>query len=247
MEVFAVIMEKGAIPAGPPVFVCRQTTMAEVEQAVAAGDADLEVAFPVANRVKPEGDVAVLRTARRAVCKGPPPRPVRRRCARDLRAALCRARRTGSRDHRADPRVLPQRSLRGRPRGDPDRDPRAGRLSAPITPLSAPSTADCTTPSACVRLSRRTRPCGLAVRRRRAGSRRRGARASGRDPDPRPPRRASTGRGRLRRPASGRLRCVRPRRTARGRRRPGSGRRSIRHRELSTLLFRRVPRHDSAA
>jgi AraC family transcriptional regulator len=57
MEIWAVIMEKGAIPAGPPVFVCRQTGMAEVEQAAAAGDADLEVAFPVANRVKPEGDV----------------------------------------------------------------------------------------------------------------------------------------------------------------------------------------------
>lgn len=58
MEVFAVIMEKGAIPAGPPVFICHETAMTEVEQAVAAGDADLEVAFPVANRVKPEGDVA---------------------------------------------------------------------------------------------------------------------------------------------------------------------------------------------
>ncbi len=58
MEVFAVIMEKGAIPAGPPVFVCRETSVAEVEQATAAGDADLEVAFPVANRVKPVGDVA---------------------------------------------------------------------------------------------------------------------------------------------------------------------------------------------
>ena len=58
MEVFAVIMEKGAIPAGPPLFVCRETTMTEVEQAAAAGNADLEVAFPVANRVKPEGDVA---------------------------------------------------------------------------------------------------------------------------------------------------------------------------------------------
>jgi effector-binding domain-containing protein len=57
MEVFAVIMEKGAIPAGPPVFVCRQIAVAEVEQAVASGDADLEVAFPVANRVKPVGDV----------------------------------------------------------------------------------------------------------------------------------------------------------------------------------------------
>ncbi|MEN6343308.1 MAG: GyrI-like domain-containing protein [Methanospirillum sp.] len=57
MEIWAVIMEKGAIPAGPPVFVCRQTAIAEVEQAVASGDADLEVAFPVANRVKPEGYV----------------------------------------------------------------------------------------------------------------------------------------------------------------------------------------------
>jgi AraC family transcriptional regulator len=57
MEVWAVIMEKGAIPAGPPVFVCRETAMPEVEQAVATGDADLEVAFPVANRVKPVGDV----------------------------------------------------------------------------------------------------------------------------------------------------------------------------------------------
>ncbi len=57
MEVFAVIMEKGAIPAGPPVSVYRQTTVAEVEQAEASGDADLEVAFPVSNRVKPEGDV----------------------------------------------------------------------------------------------------------------------------------------------------------------------------------------------
>jgi effector-binding domain-containing protein len=57
MEVFAVIVERGAIPAGPPVFVCRETVAAEVERAAADGDADLEVAFPVANRVKPEGDV----------------------------------------------------------------------------------------------------------------------------------------------------------------------------------------------
>jgi effector-binding domain-containing protein len=57
MEVFAVIMEKGAIPAGPPVSIYRETSVAEVEQSVAAGSADLEVAFPVANRVKPEGDV----------------------------------------------------------------------------------------------------------------------------------------------------------------------------------------------
>jgi len=57
MEIWAVIMEKGAIPAGPPAFVCRQPTIAEVEHAGASGDADLEVAFPVANRVKPEGDI----------------------------------------------------------------------------------------------------------------------------------------------------------------------------------------------
>jgi effector-binding domain-containing protein len=57
MEVFAVIVERGAIPAGPPVFVCRETAVAEVERAMAEGDADLEVAFPVANRVKPEGDI----------------------------------------------------------------------------------------------------------------------------------------------------------------------------------------------
>ncbi len=58
MEVFAVIVEKGAIPTGPPAFVCRETSMCEVEQSTAAGDADLEVVFPVANRVKPVGDVA---------------------------------------------------------------------------------------------------------------------------------------------------------------------------------------------
>ena len=57
-EVWAVIDEKGAIPAGPPVSIYRQTAVAEVNRAVASGDdADLEVAFPVANRVKPEGDV----------------------------------------------------------------------------------------------------------------------------------------------------------------------------------------------
>ena len=58
MEIFAVIMEKGAIPAGPPAFVCHETSVCEVEQATAAGDADLEVVFPVANRVRPVGDVA---------------------------------------------------------------------------------------------------------------------------------------------------------------------------------------------
>lgn len=57
MEVFAVIVEKGAIPAGPPVSIYRQTSIAEVEQAVADGNAELEVAFPVANRVKPVGSV----------------------------------------------------------------------------------------------------------------------------------------------------------------------------------------------
>ena len=61
MEVWAVIMEKGAIPAGPPVFVCRQIATAAGEQVVASGDADLEVAFPVANRAKPEGDVEYVR------------------------------------------------------------------------------------------------------------------------------------------------------------------------------------------
>jgi len=75
MEVFAVIMEKGAIPAGPPVYVCRETSVAEVEQATATCDADLEVAFPVANRVKPEGDVTyyVLPAGRfaKALHRGP--------------------------------------------------------------------------------------------------------------------------------------------------------------------------------
>ena len=87
---------KGAIPAGPPVFVCRQTGMAEVGQAVAAGDADLEVAFPVANRVKPEGDIEYWLPpdgSPRSSTK------VRRAMYRDLRAALCRACRAGSCDH----------------------------------------------------------------------------------------------------------------------------------------------------
>lgn len=57
MEVWTVILEKDAIPAGPPVSIYRQTAVAEVEQAAVTGDADLEVAFPVANRVKPGGDV----------------------------------------------------------------------------------------------------------------------------------------------------------------------------------------------
>ncbi len=57
MEVFAVIVEKGAIPAGPPVSIYRETCAAEVEQVVASGETDLEVAFPVANRVRPGGDV----------------------------------------------------------------------------------------------------------------------------------------------------------------------------------------------
>ncbi len=57
MEVFGVIVEKGAIPAGPPVFVCHETSATEVERAAADGNADLEVAFPVANRVRPGGEV----------------------------------------------------------------------------------------------------------------------------------------------------------------------------------------------
>lgn len=58
MEVFGVIMEKGAIPAGPPIFICHEASMEAADRATATGDADLEVVFPVANRVKPAGDVA---------------------------------------------------------------------------------------------------------------------------------------------------------------------------------------------
>ncbi len=75
MQVFGVIMEKGAIPAGAPVYLSHETTREAALDCMKRGEADLEVAFPIANRVKDEGEVRYYELAggrfARLVHRGP--------------------------------------------------------------------------------------------------------------------------------------------------------------------------------
>jgi effector-binding domain-containing protein len=56
-EVFSAVMERGAIPAGPPVYLSRETSIEEAHACQERGEADLEVAWGVANRVTDVGEV----------------------------------------------------------------------------------------------------------------------------------------------------------------------------------------------
>ena len=53
---FAVRREIG--PAGPPIFLCHEKSAEDASQADAAGNADIEVTFPVTGRTRPEGDIS---------------------------------------------------------------------------------------------------------------------------------------------------------------------------------------------
>lgn len=57
-EVCTLILEKGGIPIGPPVALYPETLAGDAGQATEPGELELEVAFPVANRVKTEGEIA---------------------------------------------------------------------------------------------------------------------------------------------------------------------------------------------
>jgi effector-binding domain-containing protein len=50
-------MENGIAVAGPPVFVCHEITPEAVREADRAGTADVEVAWPVAGKVKGAGEI----------------------------------------------------------------------------------------------------------------------------------------------------------------------------------------------
>ncbi len=56
-EVYEAVMKRGAIPAGPPVYLSRETSREEALACQESGEADLEVAWAVANRVKDMGEV----------------------------------------------------------------------------------------------------------------------------------------------------------------------------------------------
>ena len=56
-EVYTAVEERGAIPAGPPVYLSRETSREEALACQERGKADLEVAWPIAHRVKDVGEV----------------------------------------------------------------------------------------------------------------------------------------------------------------------------------------------
>lgn len=56
-EIVQFAMARGVPLSGMPTFVCHENGPEEVERANAAGNADVEVAFPVAHRVEGSGDI----------------------------------------------------------------------------------------------------------------------------------------------------------------------------------------------
>jgi AraC family transcriptional regulator len=66
---------KGAIPLGPPIFICHAKSKADAMEASRAGNADLEIAVPVAAQAPAEGDISCYTlpggTMARIVHKGP--------------------------------------------------------------------------------------------------------------------------------------------------------------------------------
>ncbi len=57
-EVCTLILEKGGIPIGPALALYPETLAGDAGQATEFGEVELEVAFPMANRVKTEGEIA---------------------------------------------------------------------------------------------------------------------------------------------------------------------------------------------
>jgi len=57
MELFQVLRQKGVDVSGPPIYLCHESSMADVEAAMKTGFADIEVAWPIALDVDPEGDI----------------------------------------------------------------------------------------------------------------------------------------------------------------------------------------------
>jgi len=56
-QVYTAVEKRGAIPAGPPVYLSRETSREEALACQESGEADLEVAWGVANRVTDVGEV----------------------------------------------------------------------------------------------------------------------------------------------------------------------------------------------
>jgi effector-binding domain-containing protein len=59
MKVYEYAMEQHAVIAGPPVFVCHETSPEEVMTANAQGTARVEVAWPVSGVARGSGDITV--------------------------------------------------------------------------------------------------------------------------------------------------------------------------------------------
>jgi effector-binding domain-containing protein len=56
-ELFKYVFSNGLQMTGPPVYLCHELSMEEVERAMKEGNADLEVVIPVAGKVVEKGDI----------------------------------------------------------------------------------------------------------------------------------------------------------------------------------------------
>jgi AraC family transcriptional regulator len=63
MELAEFAVRRGVEVTGPPAFLCRETSPDAAMQASEAGNADVEVVFPVAGAVEGEGDIRVYELA----------------------------------------------------------------------------------------------------------------------------------------------------------------------------------------
>ncbi len=56
-ELFMHVSSNGMQMTGPPIYLCHELTMEEVERAMRENDADLEVAIPVTGKIVEKGDI----------------------------------------------------------------------------------------------------------------------------------------------------------------------------------------------
>ena len=56
-ELVEFIVRREIGPAGPPIYLWHEQSVEDAYRADASGDADIEVAFPVTGRTRPEGDI----------------------------------------------------------------------------------------------------------------------------------------------------------------------------------------------
>ncbi len=60
-ELFTHVMSNGLKMAGPPIYLCHELSMDEVERAMKENNADLEVVIPIAGKVVGKGDLKVYK------------------------------------------------------------------------------------------------------------------------------------------------------------------------------------------